>query len=68
MTTENDTNTQEASSSAAHGSGALVRIHWIDRETGNCGSGEPITRDEAEAALRDVEPQYPFIQHWLVEV
>lgn len=67
MTTETENNTQEARSSAAHCSGALVRIHWKSKITGASGSGQPIARQAAEAWLRDVEPRYPELKHWLVE-
>jgi hypothetical protein len=44
-----------------------VRVHWIDRETGNCGSGEIVSLNEAEFVLGYANRQYPFIQHWIVE-
>lgn len=45
----------------------LVTVYWIDKATGDCGCGEPVSRTEAEAFLAAVEPQWPNIQHWISE-
>ena len=45
----------------------LVRVRWFDRHTRKFGAGELCTRAEAESVLRQIEPKYPHITHWIVE-
>lgn len=62
MKTETMTQIQTADISAD-----LVRVHWVDLKTSDCGCGDPVPRNVAEAVLSDVVPRYPEIQHWIAE-